>query len=204
MSAKAAVTSFLELPDTVVIHLPITSLVTVWYCFLILCKLAVLAPRDLWVDKDELGKSQSRQLVLAAVYKTGPLAPRGEFWKVYSRVIGSLLPWLEERMGDDSPIIGSVTLPRPIDDARITEETRMRIAEYTQSGRTLTSGPASSGYGTDPATPSHTHVQQTHPSTAGGGGQVGFMNDTGICWDDEAWQQMLVDFAVNPAFMPGW
>jgi len=58
-SARSAVTAFLELPEAVVVHLPLPSFTCLWYCLLLLCKLTVLAPSAIWIDRDELGRSQA-------------------------------------------------------------------------------------------------------------------------------------------------
>lgn len=202
ISARSTITAFLELPDTVVVDLPITSHITVWYSLLILCKLTVLAPstsRNIWNDRDELGRSQARQLALAVVNRFGSFSRGGDFWLLTTRVMGSLVPWLDERVEGSNISTGSVTFPHPIDcsggSGPIPHTTMATNSAYESRGWGIGSSPSE---GTKDQTPDTSASQAPASSMASHARGVDGVDENEMYWDEGAWQQMMVDFAVFP------
>jgi len=196
-SARSTVTAFLELPQTVVANLPISSLVTVWYCLLMVCKLTILSPQGSWTDRDFLGRSQARQFVLAVAEKFGLLSKGDDFWLKATRTMGTLVPWLEERLAGGGAGGGSVVLPHPIDGPRPTIAAQgIAVVESPPEPRSdaVEFPPGVVRYVGDPSGVPAVSFRGL-PEGEGGPG-----NDSVLYWDEQTWQQMVADFAIGPSY----
>lgn len=204
ISARSTITTFLELPSSVAVDLPITSLITVWYCLLIICKLTVLAPlasRNTWIDRDELGRSRARQLSLAVVDRFGSLSCGSDFWQLTTRVFCGLIPWLDEKLDASNTDTGSVTFPTPIDGSRASGP--MPAAGSATEGMNRSRRPGDRGLAAENieyhTTLPDASICQSAPSTLGLETGMDDLEKDSFCWDEATWQQMMADFALCPS-----
>jgi hypothetical protein len=183
-----------------------TAMMSIWYSILILCKLTVLSPQNMLGDRDGLGRSQVRQLILALVNRFRGLSKGEDFWQLALRV-GNLVPWLDEQMDNvQGKVAGSVALPHPIDGPRAEEEasspadtTLMTGGDPYYASPSTAEGPMpSSGYIGElagiPTTPFQPAFGQNGTSSSSSSnGMAGGPMD--VRWEEAVWQQML---AVYP------
>ncbi|KAH8888402.1 hypothetical protein GQ53DRAFT_238248 [Thozetella sp. PMI_491] len=191
-SAKAAITAFLELPDSTVVHLPGPSFLTVWYCLLIMAKLTMLAPQNALGDIDALGRSQTRQVTLAVVNRL-QLFSRGEDWWATSARMAQLVPWLEEYTPGAGTREATVTMPCPSDgptpaDRSTCCDTVDRSASYEPCAHVATTEAV------PPETTTAAALESCYtPLQPSGEHEL-----DGLLWDEPVWQQMIADFAQHP------
>jgi hypothetical protein len=200
-STHASVSSLLELPLDTIVHLPACSLTTLWYCLLILSKLTLLAPTDVWNEKIGLEKKSVYQLGLDTMKKFGALSTGDDVWANSRRVIGSMLSWLEKHEMSNLQ-------PSNIEPHRATPNSHGLSHPTCTSNNIYTSDniysadasvPAS-WYGKSAGFQNSTNVNAV-PSLQSN--QTEYIeNPTQEFWNDAIWQQMLEDFAVMPTALP--
>jgi len=205
-STHASVSSLLELPLDTIVHLPACSLTTLWYCLLILSKLTLLAPTDVWNEKIGLEKKSVYQLGLDTMEKFGALSTGDDVWANSRRVIGSMLSWLEKHEMSNLQ-------PSNIEPHKVTSNSHGLSHPTCTSNNIYTSDNIYSADASVPASwygKSAGFHNDTNANAVPSSGlsslqsnQAEYIeNPTQEFWNDAIWQQMLEDFAVMPTALP--
>lgn len=200
-STHASVSSLLELPLDTIVHLPACSLTTLWYCLLILSKLTLLAPTDVWNEKIGLEKKCVYQLGLDTMKKFGALSTGDDVWANSRRVIGSMLSWLEKHEMSNLQ-------PSNIEPHRATPNSHGLSHPTCTSNNIYTSDNI---YSADASVPASWYGKSAGFQNSTNANAVPSLqsnqteyieNPTQEFWNDAIWQQMLEDFAVMPTALP--
>lgn len=197
-STYSSVSSLLELPLDTMVHLPLSSHTTLWYCLLILSKLTLLSSTDVWDEKAGFKKEDVYQLGLDVMTKFRALSIGDDVWANSGRVVGSMLSWFEKhrmsslQLSDTGPHRGI---------ARSSHESSHGVRTSDYSYATNTSEPAWC-YGQPAALQDGTNINPISffKPLSLQDNQAAYIEDslTQGVWSDTIWEKMLEDFIVTP------
>ncbi|RHZ74440.1 hypothetical protein CDV55_107202 [Aspergillus turcosus] len=124
-SAHRIMTTFLNTPSTIAIHLPTTCYTILWYGLLALSKLSLLFPSPaavaLGVDNQTI-----HNVGIAIMQKIGSFSKGGDAWENSKNVIGSMLSWLEKSKPETqqtAPVQAGPMAPNDIGDCLSSDHT---------------------------------------------------------------------------------
>lgn len=222
-STQGLLVAFLEIPPEVVVHLPTSSIATIWYSLLILSRLTLLGNED-WARGLNLDQEESRRLGFETLQRFGSLPKGADLWAHGKNIIGSRLSWLEKSKAEKQQsraqplLISTSTLARGsnVGTTALQQQQQNPLTSSSalggdllqaggiQGATGLVDGSVYAAATTNNQWPTTTTTSTTQlPLDATGTTDLypsGYIDDqTQEFWPPSLWQGMFEDFLLSPS-----